>query len=566
MDSPSGLDSSLNYVATHSETLEIKTLPKLPKSRLEELSTQLQELDDQYIQLRNEQSSLLLFASKHRALISLIRKLPIDVLQEIFFACLPTTHNAVMSRWEPPILLTQICSFWRNVAHATPQLWKSIHIALPCHKSGTNSCEYPYFSSTLVEHIDRRSEAILEWLSRSAAYPLDISLGQLGLVGNSSLDGLHDKIIDHLIRFSERWRDVRFSAPSMALLTVATLPPSKFPLLETLSLNFLPGAPIPPVHFTQVDPQSVWMTSGVLKAPKLRDLSLHSSCILLAQLKGDVTRLPINWSQLTNISIEANSWGAPHSFTASRAYKLLSLCRNLITCRLEIDSITEHGEELPLETTALISLPFLTKLSVHEQNTSLSRLFTLLHLPSLICIEFHSSIRPTHQSSTSLLSLLTRFHNTTQLITDTRFFTRQDFIKCLRLCPLLKSLSIRKFALCTMPGIPAFRVDDAFLKLFIESSNDEGYLCPHLEDFESSSDTAFSETALLQFVKEKNGGSNTGLTKLKHLSVVFYYRPLSDVNQELEPYEQAGLVATITYPFIAHFSAFGGLPGYLSPY
>ena len=556
MDSPftSRLDS--NYAATDSESLEIQTLLELPTSRLEELSTKLKELDEQYTQLSNEQSSLLLFISKHRALISLIRKLPIDILQEIFIACLPTAHNAVMSRREPPILLTQICSSWRHIAHATPQLWKSIHIAVPCDKSGRYSSEYPNSSSMPMEHIERRSEGVLEWLSRSATYPLDISLGTWG---TGVLDGSYDKIFNSLIPFSERWRDVRFSAPFQALVPVASLPRSKVPLLESLSLNC---PPTPPVHLAQLDPQSVWVTSGLLKAPKLRDLWLRG--YWLAQLNEDVTRLPVNWSQLTNISLEGSAWGAsPSSLSVSRAYKLLSLCQNLTTCRLEI----VRGSP-PLEpTAALITLPFLTRLTVREEGISISRLFTLLHLPFLDYIEFHTTIRPTPESSSSLLSLLSRFHNTTQLITDAQFFTRQDFIRCLRLCPLLKSLSIRRvYAMGAPPDIPSCRIDDAFLKLFTESSNDEGYLCPHLEDFESSSETAFSENALLQFVKGKNGGSKTGLAELKNLSVIFYSGPLCDVNQELEPYKQAGLVATIIYPLTAPFSAFGGLPGYLPPY
>ena len=223
----------------------------------------------------------------------------------------------------------------------------------------------------------------------------------------------------------------------------------------------------------------------------------------------------------------------------------------------------------PLETTAtLISLPFLTKLSVREVNVSLSGLFSLLHLPSLDHIEFHTTIQLTDQSTTSLLSLLTRFHNTLLLITDADFFTRQDFIRCLRLCPLLKSLYIRKsYGMDFLPGNPSCKIDDAFLKLFFEPS-DEGYLCPHLEDFECSSETAFSETSLLQFVKGKNGDRNTdpGLAKLKLLFVVFYGPPLSDIKEELEPYEQAGLVTSLNYPLRAPFSAFGGLPGYSPPY
>ena len=528
----SRLDS--NYAATDSEALEIKALLEKPKSRLEELSIQLEKLS-------NEQSVLLLFVSKHRALISPIRKLPIEILQEIFIACLPTAHNPVMSRWESPILLTQVCSSWRSVAHATPQLWKAIHVAIPC---GEN------FSSTTVErHIDHRSEAVQEWLTRSAAYPLNISLGRWG---SSDLDEFYNKIIDTVIRFSERWKEVWFLAPYRALVPVASLPPSKVPLLETLSFNCPPPGPAQ-LNFMQLNPQSV---CGVLKAPNLRNLWLRG--FWLTQLEMDVTRLPINWSQLTILVLEATSWGACF-LSVSGTYRILSLCPNLITCQLEVGSISEDIEELPLDATAaIITLPSLTRLSVRE-NTSLKRLFTLLHLPSLNFIEFHTTIYPTEHSSTSLLSLLTRLHNTIHLITD-QYFTRQDFIKCLRLCPLLKSLSIRKSY--GPPGAPTFKIDDAFLKLFFNSSDDEGSpLCPQLEDFESSSENEFSETTLLEFVKEKNGDSTTGLAKLKHLFVLFGCR-LCDISQELEPYKLAGLVATVTYQHSAPFSAFGGLPGH----
>ena len=531
----SRLDS--NYIATDSESLEIKILLEHPTARLEELSTQLQEL-------RDEQSALLLFISKHRTLISAIRKLPIDVLQKIFVACLPTAHNPVMSKSEPPILLTQICSSWRNVAHATPQLWKSIHIAIPFSKY-----------TTVEQHMDRRSEVVQEWLTRSAACPLDISVG--GDWETRDVDESCDKIIDTLIRFSERWREVCFLAPYQALVPIASLPPSKVPLLKAVSLN----CPSPDqVILTQLDPQSV---CGLLKAPNLRDLSLLGWW--LTHLSVDVTRLPINWNQLTNIVLEGPSCWGECFLSVSGTYKILSLCRNLITCQLEIGSLISEDIELPLDATAaIISLPSLTRLSVCE-NTSLKRLFTLLHLPSLNFLEFRTTISPTEQSSTSLLSLLTRFHNTIHLITDSQYFTRQDFIKCLRLCPLLKSLSIQK-AYYVPPGIPSCKIDDAFIQLFFESSNDEGCLCPRLEIFKSSRETELPETTLLQFVKEKNGDSTPGLAKLKCLNVTFNRRPLSDIdlNQELEPYKQAGLATSIMYlhssPSPFSESAFDGLP------
>ena len=523
MDSPfsSRLDSY--YVPTDSESLEIQSFIEQPTSRLEALSIQLQELEEQCTKIRNEQSELRLFIFKHRSLISPIRKLPIDILRKIFFACLPTNHNNLIRRREAPILLTQICSFWRKLGLATPQLWDSIHIV--------------HSSSTKVDNV-------VEWLTRSAACPLDISLECIGFE-DSTRDGCY-KIIDSLIPFSERWREIRLSVPYPALLPIASLPISKVPLLKTLSLNY----PFKSAPKSVLDPQ--WVTSGVLNAPNLRDFGLSLTC-----LNWDVTLLPLNWSQLTNISLEGSS-GSPSPLSIARAYKLLSLCRNLITCRLDIGNLTEHDELISIEAaTTIISLPFLTRLSVREEAIPLSRLFTLLHLPSLNYIEFHTSMEPTEQSSTSLLFLLTRFQTTIKLVTDFRYYTRQDFINCLRLSPLLKTLCFRTsfgpfYVDMDTPDIPYCEIDDAFIRLFFEPSNEGYLLCPHLENLQIMQNAMFSESTLLQFVKEKNGDNSSsattaGLAKLKSLYVSFDSVPLIDIKQELQPYKAAGLVASLSY-------------------
>ena len=602
----SGLESSpftsrldSNYVATDSESLQIESLLKRPISRFEDISTQLEQLNEQHTRLQNEQTSLLLSVSKHRALISLVRKLPIDILQEIFIACLPTAHNSVMSKREPPILLTQVCSSWRIVAHATPQLWKSIHIVVPCKTPGFYTIEYPNFESILQQVAHRRSEAVMEWIGRSATCPLDISLIQRE---NTVLDGFCNKIMDYLIGISERWRNISFSAPHYTLQRMAELPASKVPLLQSLFLDCSVLHSTPSPTFARFDLRSIWLASGVMTAPKLREVSL-------TQLNEDATRLPINWSQLTNLSLEGISWGGTSpSLSVSGAYKILSSCRNLVTCRLEVCIVAEFEEYTLFEkNSTLISLPFLTKLSIRE-GASLSVLFTLLHLPSLLTLEFHTAIWPTQDTSTSLLSLLMRSQSMIQhLITDAQFFKQQDFIACLRLCPFLKSLRIRQSHARSYPPPPppwpqtdirVCQVDDAFLKMFIPSdslvdntnsnSNNQpaiiridedplsGCLCPNLDTFESSTATAFSETALLQFIKGKNGGGEPGLAKLERLCVTFHLRPLHDINPELEPYIQAGLVANISYPpspFAGPLSPFDRLrfplinqPGFWSRY
>ena len=131
---------------------------------------------------------------------------------------------------------------------------------------------------------------------------------------------------------------------------------------------------------------------------------------------------------------------------------------------------------------SLIPFSFLTRLSVREALVSPDYWPSSIFLPP--------TVSSTQHLSTNLLSFfsesyLTCSHNT-RLVTDAQFFTRQDFIKRLILCPLSKSSSIRKhIRIGCFAGYSCLYVDDdAFLKLLIESSIGEP---PKSEDFKSSS-------------------------------------------------------------------------------
>lgn len=71
----------------------------------------------------------------HRALFSPIRRIPPELLGEIFFHCLPAETYIRPSAKEYPLLFTQISSTWRAVALATPALWTSLAVNL-----STESC------------------------------------------------------------------------------------------------------------------------------------------------------------------------------------------------------------------------------------------------------------------------------------------------------------------------------------------------------------------------------------------------------------------------------------------
>jgi hypothetical protein len=91
-------------------------------ARIEEMEIALSRLKEQRALLKRP-------IDAHRALISPMRRTPDDVLREIFHFCLPSEHNALIDRDEAPMLLGRICRHWQSVAHSTPNIWSSLHIA-----------------------------------------------------------------------------------------------------------------------------------------------------------------------------------------------------------------------------------------------------------------------------------------------------------------------------------------------------------------------------------------------------------------------------------------------------
>ncbi|PPR07872.1 hypothetical protein CVT24_005610 [Panaeolus cyanescens] len=94
-----------------------------------------------------------------RSLSAPIRRLPPELLSEIFTHCLPPNPFNKPSPLKAPLLLAQVCGFWRDVAIATPQLWASLAMTRvdkpPCHKSTMG--------------------VLRTWLTRSADRPLWVS-------------------------------------------------------------------------------------------------------------------------------------------------------------------------------------------------------------------------------------------------------------------------------------------------------------------------------------------------------------------------------------------------------
>jgi hypothetical protein len=112
-----------NYVPSDDE---IESIQKDLVSRSEELA----RLNERIRELSAQRDEIQVYIDSHKALISHPRRLPPDIVREIFIACLPTGRNAVMSAREAPLLLCRIYSTWRTIALSTPRLWASLHVSV----------------------------------------------------------------------------------------------------------------------------------------------------------------------------------------------------------------------------------------------------------------------------------------------------------------------------------------------------------------------------------------------------------------------------------------------------
>ncbi|KAJ7439206.1 hypothetical protein FB451DRAFT_1059801, partial [Mycena latifolia] len=117
-----------NYVSSDAEVGEIHNALIEPLQQLAVLDEHITRMQEAMNELIAERAALEAEIKEHKALLSPIRRIPQDIPETIFAACLPTAHNAIINAGEAPLLLGHICSYWRSVAHSMSTLWASIYI------------------------------------------------------------------------------------------------------------------------------------------------------------------------------------------------------------------------------------------------------------------------------------------------------------------------------------------------------------------------------------------------------------------------------------------------------
>ncbi|KAJ7764308.1 hypothetical protein B0H16DRAFT_1526680, partial [Mycena metata] len=273
-------------------------------------------------------ASLTTYLNGYNALLSPIRRLPLDVMQEIFLACTSTHRNCVMSALEAPVLLGRICSSWRSIALSTPRLWARLHVVEP------GSPSFGSINPILVETLGSKSAA-------KAAQRLD------QVKANSSP--------------SPAAGNIDFTLSPGTLNSILHLTEMDVPLLESVKLSH---------HYHSLSATLQLEHFRIFRAPRF------SSFRLVGNNFGgrDIEAMPLRWNQLTVLEMTGSTWQSS-----------LHICQLSVNDNeLDLDG---HTPGPIVEWKSLLTL----RLQSHVMESSLVGLLDRLSLPELLHFSLHAS-------------------------------------------------------------------------------------------------------------------------------------------------------------------------------
>ncbi|KAF7311748.1 F-box domain-containing protein [Mycena indigotica] len=291
----SKLDTS--YVPTDAEIRQIQ-------SNLAPLILEMASLDEQLAVLLQRREELETYIEAHQGFISVSRRLPQDILEEIFVACLPTTRHCAAVVVEAPLLLTHVCSSWRTIALALPRLWASLHVS------------FSYFAG----YTDR-THVLAEWLQRSGSCGLALSFcAEFPPGSRIDYENVTEEHLELMIRIladqAHRWQHLQLH--NMLESTGHLLFAHPTPMLRSLEVEYWE---LPALE----ENKGLLQTVESLSFPEF-------------YLEGhDVWSMGINWAILTHLNV-----GRTHNqdrddagLTLVDALEILKLCTRLQDLRLQ---------------------------------------------------------------------------------------------------------------------------------------------------------------------------------------------------------------------------------------
>ena len=284
----------------------------------------LRELDDDIAhvqavldELLRKRKPLCKFINEQNTILAPIRRLPAEILIEIFMLCMDCDRSS-FSPERSPLLVGQVCRGWRQVALSTQKLWSSI---------------------TVTSYRPSSAKAKL-WISRAGSTPLTIRLAS-GAPEFCNVEKMHPAIVV-LVQHCDRWRHLDLRIHDLGVPCLSSIK-HRLPWLESLQiLNCTHNLDI-----FEVAPRLRSLILGPhikLKAPwhQLTELDAHAhgitECLEILQLVPGLVRCTMR-----------NSWRSSRTSILTHDIPILTFPRLHFFCILKFhpDEIFKHAQ-LPI--------------------------------------------------------------------------------------------------------------------------------------------------------------------------------------------------------------------------
>ncbi|KAL1736593.1 hypothetical protein EV714DRAFT_197810 [Schizophyllum commune] len=205
---------------------------KFIEERLHYLANKDNEYEKEVAMLREGQALIQKEIFQKRALLAPIRRIPAEILSEIFIAAVPNDWSA-MPLGIRRLNIVDVCRYWRALAYRTADLWKTIHL---------------YARDTMSRSVDWETEALAEIERSGESLHLDINLFEdthaqraflinHGLRSRKQPPAWSTAIWDAACARSLFWETASLKFLPAAVLSSPPKPPLPLPRLRTLALG-----------------------------------------------------------------------------------------------------------------------------------------------------------------------------------------------------------------------------------------------------------------------------------------------------------------------------------------
>lgn len=285
----------------------------------------------------------------HVALISPARRMPTDIWEIIFVACLSAEQTYdVPNPKIAPLLLCHICQGWRRVASATPALWTSLSLIV------SSGSIHPALDLAKV------------WLDRSGALPLSLAFRQQNETPSTHI-ATRDAL-EMLIVHASRWKHLRLNLCGPTSASLLRILVQEAPLLETFDMCLF----YPPRQQTLGSFQ-IFKSAPMLTSVSISQVPNYSTPVSMNIFQGSMTA---PWSQLVNLSLDCVS-------SVGLALLILDSCPELVTCSFGIELEDGLPDLLLLNFRDPLIHEGLKSLDLNMPHDELASLFDRLTVPAL---------------------------------------------------------------------------------------------------------------------------------------------------------------------------------------